>query len=100
MNIGWWYLAIDGCLCCLMSVCQEHCSSVTVCLVKMFDNIFLKDIVSWNTVIDGFVHNGYNCRALELLERLEKESIMLQLDEFGNALLTCMPNVMIWKKLV
>ena len=25
---------------------------------------------------------------------------MLALDEFGNALLTCMPNVMIWKKLI
>ena len=31
------------------------------------------------------------------LRALEKESIMLALDEFGNALLTCMPNVMIWK---
>ena len=52
---------------------------------KMFDNLFLKDIVSWNTMIGGYVDNGYNCRALELLERLEKESIMLGLDEFGNA---------------
>ena len=31
------------------------------------------------------------------LRALEKESIMLALDEFGNALLTGMPNVMIWK---
>ena len=50
-----------------------------------FDNLFLKDIVSWNTMIGGYVDNGYNCRALELSERLEKESIMLGLDEFGNA---------------
>ena len=27
-------------------------------------------------------------------------SLILGLDEFGNALLTCMPNVMIWKKLI
>ena len=30
-----------------------------------------------NTMINGYVDNRYNCRALELSERLEKESIML-----------------------
>ena len=47
---------------------------------KMFDNLFLKDIVSRNTTIGGYVDNGYNYRALELSKRLENESIMLGLD--------------------
>ena len=51
-------------------------------------------------MIGGNVDNGYNCRALELSERLEKESIMLGPAEFGNAFKTCMPNVMIWKNLI
>ena len=37
-------------------------------------------------MIVDYVDNGYNCRALELSERLEKESIILGLDEFGNTL--------------
>ena len=52
---------------------------------KMFDNLFLKYIVSSNTTIGGYVDNGCNCKALE------KDGIMLGLDGFGNALLTCMP---------
>ena len=36
-------------------------------------------------MIVDYVDNGYNCRALELSERLEKECIILGLDEFGNA---------------
>ena len=36
-------------------------------------------------MISDYVDNGYNCRALELSERLEKECIILGLDEFGNA---------------
>ena len=36
-------------------------------------------------MINGYVDNRYNCRTLELSERLEKESIMLGLDKFGNA---------------
>ena len=53
---------------------------------KMFDNLFLKDIVFWNTMIGGYVDNGYNCRALELSERLEKESIMLGVIYLDNML--------------
>ena len=53
---------------------------------KMFDNLFLKDIVFWNTMIGGYVDNGFNCRALELSERLEKESIMLGVIYLDNML--------------
>ncbi|XP_031121050.1 pentatricopeptide repeat-containing protein At1g11290, chloroplastic [Ipomoea triloba] len=41
---------------------------------KMFERMPERDIVSWNTVIAGFVQNGMPKRALELVVRMHRET--------------------------
>ncbi|KAE9618233.1 putative pentatricopeptide [Lupinus albus] len=41
-----------------------------------------QDIVSWNSIITGYIHQGYEIKALETFSSMLKSSSLLRIDGF------------------
>lgn len=52
-------------------------------------NLGCKDSVSWNTLISGFVQNGYEEEALRLFVRMVKDGVSLTAHTFASVLSAC-----------
>lgn len=42
--------------------------------VHLFESMTIKDVVSWNSIITGYSHNGYSYEALKLFNRMRSNS--------------------------
>jgi pentatricopeptide repeat protein len=63
-----------------ISVCNAlmiHYSKVSEMRVAelIFASMNRKDLVTWNTIITGYVMNGYHCRAIDLFQGLRSTGI-------------------------
>ncbi|XP_051144474.1 pentatricopeptide repeat-containing protein At3g03580 [Andrographis paniculata] len=56
---------------------------------KVFDEMPLRDIVSWNSLISGFTANGCFLEALEVYNRMRMEGFVPDSFSFSSALLAC-----------
>ncbi|GMY11760.1 pentatricopeptide repeat-containing protein At5g39350-like [Fagus crenata] len=56
------------------SDCHQHSSSV-----QLFNTMAVRNVVSWNTLISGCVHNGDVEKAVVLLHQMQKEGMELDL---------------------
>ncbi|KAL4197999.1 hypothetical protein AMTRI_Chr03g43710 [Amborella trichopoda] len=54
-----------------------------------FQRIPERDVVSWNTMISGYSHNGFGQKALKLFEEMESEGITPDSVTFVNLLSAC-----------
>lgn len=55
----------------------------------VFDNITEKNVVTWNAMINGYAQHGLASKALELLNRMEKEAINPDGSTFTSVLSAC-----------
>ncbi|MCO5587842.1 hypothetical protein L7F22_041794 [Adiantum nelumboides] len=43
---------------------------------RVFDKLFLQDVVSWNSLIGGYADKGYGWEALQLSEKLQRKGLV------------------------
>ncbi|KAH7427421.1 hypothetical protein KP509_10G043800 [Ceratopteris richardii] len=62
---------------------------------QVFEEMLIRDVVSWNAMIAGYVKSGYACQAVELFWRMQQESIEPNEKTFICVLMACAPPVSI-----
>lgn len=54
---------------------------------KVFDLMWVRDDVSWGTMMAGYVHNGSFCEVIELFDQMKVENMMMNKVSAASALL-------------
>ncbi|MCO5552401.1 hypothetical protein L7F22_005912 [Adiantum nelumboides] len=56
---------------------------------KIFDNLHVRDVVTWSVMVDGCAQNGDGFMALELFEKMQKEGVQPNKVTFTLVLKSC-----------
>ncbi|KAI3846048.1 hypothetical protein MKX03_029080 [Papaver bracteatum] len=56
---------------------------------QMFDELPSRNLISWNTILSGYAHDGHSYRPLELIRRMQEEGEIPDNFTFVSALKAC-----------
>ncbi|XP_031476534.1 pentatricopeptide repeat-containing protein At3g46790, chloroplastic-like [Nymphaea colorata] len=56
---------------------------------QVFDKMLIRDLVSWTSMISGYVHNGYNCETLDFFAVMQREDVRPNRVSLLSVLLAC-----------